>query len=69
MAVAVRDDGAQLAAGSDDGHVYLWDLASGALVADVPADAGDVQAVAFEGDEAVIAAGTDRRLHRWALRP
>jgi WD40 repeat protein len=68
MALAVDDEGTQLAAGSDDGHVYVWELATGALAIDVPADAGEVQVVAFEGGEALIAAGTDRRFHRWPLR-
>ncbi|MDX2008645.1 MAG: serine/threonine-protein kinase [Myxococcaceae bacterium] len=64
--LGLNDTGRRLAAGSDDGHVYVWELESGALVADVPADAGEVQLVAFTKDEALIAAGTDRRLHRWA---
>jgi WD40 repeat protein len=68
MALAVSDDGALLAAGSDDGHVYVWAFDSGALRFDIPADAGELQVVAFSGDE-LIASGTSRRLHRWALRP
>jgi eukaryotic-like serine/threonine-protein kinase len=68
MALAVSDDGALLAAGSDDGHVYVWEFDSGALRFDIPADAGELQVVAFSGDE-LIAAGTSRRLHRWSLRP
>nr|MCU0695016.1 hypothetical protein [Myxococcaceae bacterium] len=65
-ALGLDDTADRLAAGSDDGHVYVWELESGALVADVPAEAGEVQVVAFTSDDALIAAGTDRRLHRWA---
>lgn len=67
--LAVRVERDLVAAGSDDGHVYLWALSSGELIADVPADAGEVLSLAFTEDDALFAAGTDRHLHRWTLAP
>lgn len=67
--VDVSPDGSKVVAGSDDGHVYLWALSSGELLADVPADAGEVKSVSFVGNDSVFAAGTDRRIHLWALTP
>lgn len=65
--LGVSADGALLAAGSDDGHVYVWELSTGVLLADVPADAGEVKSVSFIGADSVFAAGTDRRVHVWEL--
>ncbi len=65
--VDVSPDGRLVAAGSDDGDTWLWDAASGALLARVPADAGDAMAVAFLGPRALVSVGTDRVVHRWTL--
>ncbi len=67
--VDLSPDGTKVVAGSDDGHVYVWALSSGELLADVPADAGEVKSVSFVGNDSVFAAGTDRRVHLWSLNP
>ncbi len=67
LGLATSDDAALLAAGSDDGRVYVWNARSGELLAEIPADAGEVKNVAFVGNDALFAAGTDRRVHLWNL--
>jgi WD40 repeat protein len=65
--IDVSNDGRLIAAGSDDGHVYVFEVEGGGLFADVPADAGDVLSVAFIGNDALFAAGTDRQVHVFNL--
>ncbi len=58
--------GTLLAVGSDDGSAYLYSPKSGALLGQVPVDAGDVLLVAFTG-ESLLVVGSDRVAH--SLRP
>ncbi len=55
LSVAVAPDGRLLASGDADGHLQLWDLASGAKVRSTRA-ASAVRAVAFSADGTLLAA-------------
>ncbi|MFZ5446883.1 MAG: serine/threonine-protein kinase [Myxococcota bacterium] len=58
----VHAKGLLLAAGSDDGSAWLYSLEEGALLGQVPADAGDVLLVAFTEDSWLVV-GADRVAH------
>ncbi len=62
---SLATDGARLAAGSNDGQVWLWPLDEAAPTLQVPADAGHVRAVAFI-DGALAFVGTDHLVHQLA---
>ncbi len=59
---ALAADGQRLAAGTDDGEVWLWQLDQAAAALRVPADAGHVRAVSLSGGRLTFA-GTDHRIH------
>jgi WD40 repeat protein len=60
--LALHPRGTLLAAGSDDGSAWVYSLETGALIAQVPADAGDVLLVAFT-EEGLVVVGSDRVSH------
>ena len=54
---------AQVAAGSADRLVYIWDAASRALLYQLPGHAGSVNEAAFHPSEPIIAsAGSDKQV-------
>ncbi len=60
-------DGERLVAGSDDGQVYVWAVASRRLTHVLPVEAGDVPLVRFVDDEHVVIAGADRSVRAVTL--
>jgi WD40 repeat protein len=58
----ISRDGTLIVAGSDDGSAYLFSLQTGALLGQVPADAGDVLLATFT-DDALLLVGSDRVAH------
>jgi WD40 repeat protein len=60
--IAMRSDDSAFIAGSEDGSAWLYERESGALLAQVPTDAGDVLLVAFT-DDGVLTVGADRVVH------
>jgi WD40 repeat protein/serine/threonine protein kinase len=62
--LTVSADGRFAASGANDGSVFVWDLASGAVVARPAGHTGSVNAVAFAG-ERLVSAGDDRLLRVW----
>lgn len=66
--LAFSPDGSLLAAAYNDGHLRLWDLASGALLADLAAHIRPAAAIAFSPDGRLLASGgLDGEIHFWAI--
>jgi len=67
-ALAWSLDGATLAAGTEQGHVLLWEVASGALWADLEvAPPARVTRLAFAGNQRLLSAFADGRAVLWDL--
>ena len=73
LAVAFSPEGRWLVSGTADGHIRMWDVATGEALA-VFAESkeeknlGQISALAFSPDRAVLAAGTQSQLHLWNVR-
>ena len=63
-AIAFTADGSTLAAGSDEGSVFLWDPVALTLEREVRLHAGDVLTLGFGADHRLLVVGTDRTV-RW----
>jgi WD40 repeat protein len=59
LSLVLSPDGRQLATGSDDSTVKLWDTASGTLVRTIPAGTGRVNALYYAPDGRLLAAVSD----------
>ena len=73
LAMAFSSDGRWLVSGTADGHIRMWDVATGEPLtvfgaSTEQANLGHISALAFSPDRAVLAAGTHTRLHLWDVR-
>ena len=64
-AVTFAPDGKALAAGGEDGVIYLWDIGSGARPARLDARAGHLTDVEFAPDGKTLASTSGDRVHLW----
>ena len=73
LALAFSPDGRWLVSGTTEGHIRMWDVATGEALAvfSEPTEQknlGHISAVAFSPDRALLAAGTKSQLHLWDVR-
>ena len=73
LAMAFSSDGRWLASGTADGQIRMWDVATGEplVVFAEPTEQenlGQISAVAFSPDRALLAAGAKTQLHLWDVR-
>ena len=71
LAMAFSSDGRWFVSGTADGHIRMWDVATGealTVFAERTKNLGRISALAFSPDRAVLAAGTHTRLHLWDVR-
>lgn len=59
LCIALHPNGTLLAAGSDDGSISLWDIASGESIDTLYAHVSDVLSVAFSPDGHLLVSGSD----------
>ena len=65
---AFTRDGRRVLTGTDDGHVRLWDLGTGQLLADLTGHAGPVNSVCISDDQKLALSGSsDGTLRVWDL--
>ena len=68
--IAVSRDGKYAATGSDDRSVKVWNLANGREVATLTGFGGNVTAVVFLGNDAIVAgSGSDNKLRKFTISP
>ncbi|PKI82556.1 Pre-rRNA-processing protein ipi3 [Malassezia vespertilionis] len=66
--IALSPDGTFVAAGSDDGRLYVWELATGALICSFEAHYRALRLLRFTSDGAALATGgDDARICVWSL--
>ncbi len=65
--ITALDVSAKWVATGSNGEVNLWDRETGALWAELPADAGRLAAVHFVDDRTLFAIGADRVPHLWVI--
>ena len=73
LALAFSPDGRWLVSGTTEGHIRMWDVATGEALAvfaepTEQKNLGHISAVAFSPDRALLAAGTHTQLHLWDVR-
>ncbi len=73
LALAFSPDGRWLVSGTTEGHIRMWDVATGEALAvfaepTEQKNLGHISAVAFSPDRALLAAGTKSQLHLWDVR-
>lgn len=66
--VACSPDEKMVVGGCADGHLYVWDCASGRLLRKLTGHVGHADAIVFSSDGMLLAsAGTDRTIRLWNL--
>ena len=73
LAVAFSSDGRWLVSGTAEGHIRMWDVATGEALTvfaepTEQKNLGHISALAFSPDRALLAAGTKSQLHLWDVR-
>ena len=73
LALAFSPDGRWLVSGTTEGHIRMWDVATGEALAvfaepTEQKNLGHISALAFSPDRALLAAGTPSQLHLWDVR-
>jgi WD40 repeat protein/Flp pilus assembly protein TadD len=67
-AVALSPDGRRVVTVADDRTVRVWEAATGRPVSEIPAQEGDVLAVAFSGDANRVGTATRKAVHEIRLQ-
>ncbi|GAA93774.1 uncharacterized protein L969DRAFT_43023 [Mixia osmundae IAM 14324] len=68
VSLAISPSGRFLAAGAEDGQLFLWETASGRLLSTIAAHFRALTALVWTDDEAaLVSGGADAALHVWSL--
>ena len=67
--LAFSPDGRTLAAGDLSGAIWIWDVPSGRLLADLRGHRSRISGLAFRDDRELVSASWDKSLRRWDLTP